>query len=170
MKGLLCALALLFVPVAYATPPSQAQIDRLLQVMEMQNTMDGIFVQMESATRDMGTSMLGPEASAEDRARLDRILAEQNRFMREALAWDQLAPIYHRIYTELFSAEEVQAMIDFYTSQHGHSIMQKMPQVMGLAIREMQPIMQALLQETRQTMEQELQRPPAADPGADAAD
>lgn len=157
MKRLALAAALLLsAPFAHAAPPSQAQIDRLLEVMDTQKMMDGMLAQMEQATQQMGRSMLGPDATAEQRAKFDKVMAEQQAFLRRMLAADRLQPIYRTVYADVFSAEEVQAMTDFYSSPTGRSILQKMPQVMGRTMQEMQPLMREAMQEVQQSLQREL--------------
>lgn len=155
-----CALTTLS---AHAAPPTGAQVDALMDTMDMRRTLDEMFVQMDSMSESMGLQMLGEDATPEQRASLKRITAQQQDAMRKAMSWDTLAPIYRRIYTRLFSAEEVEAMTAFYGSENGRSIMRKMPQAMQLSMEEMQPMMQTMIADMQKTLETELK---SADEGA----
>lgn len=167
MKRLVLAAALLLsAPFAHAAPPSEAQVDRLLEVMDLQKMLDGMLAQMEQATQQMGQSMLGENASAEERARFERTMADQQAFLQQMMTAEKLRPIYRSVYTDVFTAEEVQAMADFYGSEVGRSIMQKMPQVMGRSMQAMQPMMQEMMQQVQQSLERELKEAPAATPPA----
>ena len=150
-------------PFAHAAPPNDAQVDALMDTMDMRRTLDEMFVQMDAMSESMGLQMLGVDATPEQRASLKRITAQQQGAMRKALSWDTMAPIYRRIYTRLFSAEEVEAMTAFYGSEHGRSIMRKMPQAMQLSMQEMQPMMQTMIADMQKTLETELKN---VDPGA----
>ncbi len=141
---------------AHAAPPTDAQVDALMDTMDMRRTLDEMFVQMDSMSESMGLQMLGKDATQEQRASLKRITAQQQGAMRKAMSWDTLAPIYRRIYTRLFSAEEVEAMTAFYGSENGRSIMRKMPQAMQLSMEEMQPMMQTMIADMQKTLETEL--------------
>lgn len=143
---------------AQAAPPTDAQIDRLLDTMDMRRTMDEMFVQIESMGNTMGEQMLGEDATPEQRAALQKTMARQRDSMRKIMSWDTLAPIYRKVYARLFTSEELEAMIAFYGSDTGRSIMRKMPQAMQLSMEEMQPIMQTMIAEMRQNIEAEVER------------
>jgi uncharacterized protein len=147
----LCLLVCAIAP-AHAAPPTDAQIDRLLDTMDMRRTLDEIFVQIET----MGLQMLGEDATPEQRASLEKTMARQHDSMRKILSWDTMSPIYRKVYARLFTAEEVEAMTAFYGSDTGRSIMRKMPQAMQLSMEEMQPIMQTLIAEMQKSIETEL--------------
>jgi uncharacterized protein len=142
---------------AQSAPPTEAQVDRLMDTMDMRRTLDEMFVQMDAMGESMGMQMLGEDATPEQRASLKRITEQQQVAMRKAMSWDTMAPIYRRIYTRLFSAEEVEAMTMFYGSEHGRSIMRKMPQAMQLSMEEMQPMIQTMIADMQKNMEAELQ-------------
>jgi uncharacterized protein len=165
MKRLLLAVAFAcsamtfgYVPSAYAAPPTDAQIDRLMDTMDMRRTVDEMMAQMEGMSETMGLQILGENASAEERESLKRISAQQQQAMRKSMTWETLAPIYRRIYAKLFTAEEVDAMIGFYGSDTGKGIMRKMPQAMQLSMEEMQPIMIQMIGEMQKTLETELKK------------
>lgn len=163
MKRLVLAAALalaLAAPLAQAAPPTVAQVDAMLQAMDAPKAMDGILAQMGASSRQMGQSMLGADVTAEQRATFDRVMQEQDRVMREALRWENLAPIYRTVYTETFTAGEVEAMTRFYASPEGRSIMAKLPQAMGRTMQEMQPLMQTLMQQVQTSLQKELAAPP----------
>lgn len=158
----LAAALLLSAPFAHAAPPTEAQVDRLLEVMDTQKMMDGMLAQMEQATQQMGRSMLGPDATAEQRAKFEKVMAGQQAVLREMLAADRLQPIYRSVYADVFTAEEVQAMTEFYSSPTGRSILDKMPQVMGRTMQAMQPLMREVMQQVQQSLQRELGAAPQA--------
>jgi uncharacterized protein len=169
MKRLLLAAGLLLCSAidgaALAAPPTDAQIDKLLTTMDMQRTLDEMFVQMEGMSESMGLQMLGEDATAEQRESLQRISKQQQAVMRKTMSWDTMAPIYRRIYAKLFSAEEVEAMTAFYGSETGRGIMRKTPQAMQLSMEEMQPMMQSMIADMQKALQTELK---PANTGEDA--
>jgi uncharacterized protein len=169
MKRLLLATGLLLCSaihgVALAAPPTDAQIDKLLDTMDMQRTLDEVFVQIENMGESMGLQMLGEDATAEQRESLQRITKQQQAVMRKTMSWDTMAPIYRRIYAKLFSAEEVEAMTAFYGSETGRGIMRKTPQAMQLSMEEMQPMMQSMIADMQKALQTELK---PANTGEDA--
>lgn len=150
---------------AQAAPPTDAQIDRLMDTMEMRRTLDEMFGQIDAMSESMGMQMLGEDASPQQRESLKRIVSQQQQAMRKAMDWDAMAPIYRRIYARLFTAEEVDAMIAFYGSDTGRGIMRKMPQAMQLSMEEMQPIMMRMMGEMKQSMETEIEHSRKQDGG-----
>lgn len=153
----LCLFACALAP-AHAAPPTDAQIDRMLETMDMRRTMDEMFVQIESMGDSMGQQMLGEDATPEQRASLEKTMTRQRASMRKIMSWDTLGPIYRKIYARLFTGEEVEAMIAFYGSENGRSIMRKMPQAMQLSMQEMQPIMETMIAEMKQNIEAEIEQ------------
>jgi uncharacterized protein len=151
----------------HAAQPTDAQIDALMETMDMRRTLDEMFAQIETASESMGLQMLGENATPEQRDSLRRITASQQTSMREALSWDRMGPIYRRIYARLFTAEEIDAMIAFYGSDTGRAIMRKMPQAMQMSMEEMGPVLQGMLGKMQKTLETELQN---ADEGAHKGD
>jgi uncharacterized protein len=151
----LFAVALLFSVSANAgaAPPTDAQVDKLMNTMDLRRTMDDMLVAMEQMSRNMGQQMLGDDATPEQREKLRALLDKQQASTRRILSWDSLAPIYRRVYSQLFSAEEVEAMIAFYGSEHGRSIMGKMPKAMELSMQEMQPLMQTMIADMQRELE-----------------
>jgi uncharacterized protein len=142
---------------AQSAPPTEAQVDRLMDTMDMRRTMDDMFTQLNAMSDSMGQQMLGEDATPEQRESVHDIITRQQASTRKMLSWDTLGPIYRRIYTKLFTAEEVEAMTAFYGSDAGRSIMRKMPQAMQLSMEEMQPLMQTMIADMRKNMETELQ-------------
>jgi uncharacterized protein len=140
-----------------STAPTEAQIDELLDTMDLRRTLDEMFVQLESVTDTMGARMLGDDATPEQRESLRRISEKQHSAMRKTMSWETMAPIYRRVYARLFTADEVEAMIGFYGSGTGRGIMRKIPQAMQLSMEEMQPMIETMVADMQKTMQTELQ-------------
>lgn len=157
MKRLILASVLaLAAPFAHAAPPSAQQVDALMRAMDMKTMLEGAYAQLGQAMEQMSGSILPKDASEADRARLKAALQREQVLMREEMNWERLAPIYRKVYADVFSAEEVDAMTRFYTSPEGHSILAKMPQAMGRTMQEMQPIMQSMMERTMQDLRRDL--------------
>ena len=144
-------------PPAQAAQATEAQVDKLMDTMDMRRTLDDMFVQLDAMSESMGQQFLGEDATPEQRKMLRDTIAKQQVSMRKVMSWDTLGPIYRSVYTKLFTAEEVEAMTVFYGSDAGRSIMRKMPQAMQLSMEEMQPMMQTMIADMQKTLESELQ-------------
>ncbi len=99
MTRLLFSLCLFVCAIApaHAAPPTDAQIDRLLETMDMRRTLDEMFVQIEGMGDSMGRQMLGEDATAEQRASFEKTMTRQRASMRRIMSWDTMGPIYRRI-------------------------------------------------------------------------
>ncbi|MFD0725053.1 DUF2059 domain-containing protein [Lysobacter brunescens] len=152
--ALLLAVAGAFAaPSAFATEPSDAQVDRLIEVMDMRRVLDEMFVQVDTMATQMGERMLGEDATPAQRTVMGDAMKQQNASLRRLMSWENMGPIYRRIYRRLFTADEVDAMIAFYGSETGRGIMRKMPQAMELGMQEMQPLLQAHLAQMQKELE-----------------
>lgn len=140
------AACLLACAPAFAAPPSQAQVDELMEAMDARKMIDQMLPALMQQSQQMALQAMPAEGSAEDRAKLERMMEGQHRAMAQAMNWDRLQPMFSRVYAQVFTTAEVQAMIDFYRSPEGSSAMAKMPQAMQLSMVEMQPIMMELMQ------------------------
>lgn len=137
------------------TQASSADIDRLLQVMDMQAMMTGMMRQMSDAQRTMVVDAFGKEATDDQRARMQAVLDKTNAIVQKELSWTALEPIMRKVYAQVFSKAEVTAMIAFYSSPEGASILKKSPQAMGMAMQEMQPLIEATMQKVRSAISEE---------------
>jgi len=149
------AIALLLISgLVHAAPPSQAQIDQLLDVTRARETIDNMLPQIQASQQQMIQQMLaGKELSAEEQRKLDAVVGASMKTITEILSWDELQPLYRDLYAQTFDAEEVQAMIDFYTSPVGQSMVRKMPQLMQNAMQAVQARLLPFLQELQRNLE-----------------
>ena len=151
------ALLLAAAPLAAAQPPSQAQVDRLLEVMRARQTLDAVLPQVQASQQQMVAQMTAQqELGEEDVARINRAMERTNARLAETLAWERMEPVYRDIYAQTFSAEDVEAMIGFYSSPAGQRTLDKMPQLMQNTMNAVQQMVVPLLQELEQDIEAEL--------------
>lgn len=162
MKRLiLIALLLLASPLALAAPASDAQVDRLLQVMRARQTLEAVVPQVETTQQQMVDQMLaGQPVTPDQRQRMDELLRKSRGRIKEVLAWDRMQPLYRDIYRQTFSAEDMDAMIAFYSSPAGQSLLDKMPALMQNTMTAMQQIIAPVLQ----GMQQDIAEAAAASP------
>lgn len=152
--ALLLAVACAFAaPATLAAEPSDAQVDRLIETMDMRRMIDDMFTQIDAMSLQMGEQFLDENATAEQREEMRQVIAKQQAATRKAMSWDALGPIYRKVYRKLFTAEEVDAMIAFYGSEAGRGILRKMPQAMELTMQEMQPMLHALVEDMKREIE-----------------
>lgn len=164
----LLSLALCALP-AVAKPPSDAQIDRLMRSMNYERMKSEIVSQMRGSSQAMAESMTGGRPTAAQRADLQRTIDTAMTRVDENLAWERVAPIYRKVYREVFDASEVQTMIDFYESPGGRAVLDKMPRAISMTMQEVQPLMKTMMAQVRQDLEREAALSLEADPPAPPA-
>lgn len=156
--GLSLALLLAFAPAIAAEPAPQqatsaaasaADVDRLLQAMDMKTMMAGILQQMSAAQEKMLADAFGSDLTEDKRKQMQETMAATNTIIQKHLGWDALEPIVRKVYTQIFTQAEVRAMTAFYTSPEGASILKKSPQAMALTMQEIQPVMMAAMQDVK---------------------
>jgi len=151
---LFAAVLLLACGLVHAAPPSQAQIDQLLEVTRARESIVGMLPQIQASQQQMIQQMLaGRELSAQQQRELDTMVSASMKAVAALLSWDELQPLYRDLYAQSFDAEEVQAMIDFYASPAGQSMVQKMPQLMHNAMQAVQTRLLPLLKELQDNLE-----------------
>ena len=127
----LLSLTLLGAAPAQAAPPSDAQIDQLMQAMDYDRMKSEIVQQMSESTQGMAEAMGGGKLSPAQRQSLQRSMDKMMARTDQMLSWQNVAPIYRKVYRETFEAGEVQALTDFYATAEGRSILQKMPKALA---------------------------------------
>ena len=164
--GLALALSLstAFASPAFAAEPapapqqqaSAADIDRLLEVMDMETMMAGMMAQMSTLQEQMVDEAFGKDLSDADRKRMQSVTARTQALVDKSMSWTAIEPIIRKVYLQLFSKAEVDAMIAFYGSAEGASILRKSPQAMTLTMQEMQPLMMRLMEDIKVDIDSEL--------------
>lgn len=155
----IAALALLLAaaPLAVAQPPSQAQVDRLLEVMRARQTLDAVLPQVQASQEQMVAQMTaGQELDEAERARINRVMEITNTRLAEALTWGNLEPVYRDIYAQTFTSDDVDAMIGFYESPAGQKTLDKMPLLMQNTMNAVQQLVMPVLQQLEQDIAAEL--------------
>ncbi|UHQ20553.1 DUF2059 domain-containing protein [Lysobacter sp. KIS68-7] len=158
MRRLVLSIALaLAAPLAFAGTPTDAQVDRLFDVMHTRQTLETTLGQMETMQDQMIAKMTADKPmSAEEKARLDRVMAISRTRVRETLAWDKIAPLFRKIYAESFDSADVDALIAFYGSPAGQHFIERMPVAMQKTMTAMQDLVVPMLQQMQQDLQKEM--------------
>ena len=147
----LCAGALLALAAAaaWAEPPSDADVNRLLAASRAQTMLDSMLPQLEQMQREQFARIAAERPlTPAQQAQLEKVQARTRQTLTEALAWSQMRPMYVDLYKRTFSREDVLAMAEFYESPAGQSLLDKTPllmrNVMGAIQQKMTPLMAGL--------------------------
>lgn len=169
MKRFVCAtLLVLCAPFALAAPPSDAQVDQLLEVMRAKKTVEAMVPQVQAMQRQMVEQITaGQEITPEQKQKLDSIVYKSNAQMLSMVSWNNMQPLYREIYRQTFSGEDMDAMIGFYGSPAGQNLLDKMPQLMQNTMTAMQKVMVPMLQQMQKDIEAEAAKKEVAPAAAD---
>ena len=154
LKTLLLSSIYLMSPLSFAAPASDQQIQQLLNVMNlnqlMQSTIQQIRPQLDQQAYLSIQSIVGHEKlSPQEQIVANELSDKLYQQSMKTIAWENMQPIYQKIYKDVYSAEEVQAQITFYSSPVGQSILKKAP----LATQESMKIINSRLAENMQATE-----------------
>lgn len=151
------AVLLLAAPFAYAQQSSDAQVDRLLEVMRARETLEAILPQVQASQQQMVAQLTaGQQLDAQEQEQIQRIMATTNARVGEALSWEKMEPVYRDIYTATFDTDDIDAMIEFYASPAGQNLLDKMPQLMQNTMAAVQRLIMPMLQQLEQDIAAEL--------------
>lgn len=157
IAAVLFALLLCLAPAAMAAQPSDAQVDKLLEVMRARATVDAMLPQVAASQRQMVAQMTaGQPLTPEQQAKLDRLLEKSMASVGRAMSWDKLEPVYRDIYRQTFTGEDMDAMIGFYSSPAGQKLLDKMPQLMQNTMAGVQKLLVPMLEEMQREIEAEV--------------
>lgn len=154
VRGFLLSTAMLFAPMARATPATDAQVDTLFDAMRARETLDAVLPQIRGSQQQMVEQLIaGKTLSDEQRRQLGRYLDKSSARIAKALAWENMQPVYRDIYRQTFSAEDIDAMVAFYTSPAGRNLLDKMPQLMQNSMSAVQKVLVPVLQDLQKDIE-----------------
>jgi hypothetical protein len=138
------ALALLAAtPFAVAQESKDAKIERLLDAMNAQSTIDQMFEQIKAMT----ASQIPPGATPEQAAKAHELQSKIMDLIKARMGWERMRPQYAKMYGETFSDQEISGMLAFYQSPAGRAMLSKMPALMAKVMELTQAQMADLLPE-----------------------
>jgi hypothetical protein len=141
---------------ARAAEPAAADVDRLLEVMQVETLMNDTMQQMGEMHAEMVRNAFGKNVPEAQRASMQAFLARTQERTRQRMAWSNLGPLMRKVYVEVYTQQEVDAMIAFYGSPTGAAILRKTPQVSTMMMQAMQPLMQEMMVELKGELDAEL--------------
>lgn len=146
----------MFAMTTYAQQPTNQQVNQLMQVMNveqlLQETIKQLKPQFDQQANTVVKSIVKKEhLSTEEQQVANEFANQLYQYTLKAIAWNNIKPVYEKIYKNVYNADEVQAQIDFYSTPVGQSILKKTPQV----TEESMKLVNHQLMETLQNSEQD---------------
>ncbi|MEN7343829.1 MAG: DUF2059 domain-containing protein, partial [Pseudomonadota bacterium] len=127
LRVLLSLVVVSLFTTAFAADTKREKATELMDVMNMESTMDAMYSQMEAMLQGMAKEL---DIQPSEQEIFNRYNLQIVDLMREALSWEELKAATIDIYEVSFSEEEIDAMLVFYRTEAGQSILKKMPAVM----------------------------------------
>ena len=119
---------------SFAAQPTDKSVNQLIEVMQidslLQQTLKQIRPQLDQQAYIAVKSIVKHEQlNPQEQIAANELADKMYQQSEKMLSWQQMKPMYQQIYKTVYSAEEVQAQIDFYSSTMGQSILKKSPLV-----------------------------------------
>jgi len=119
----------LLLPAALVAQDHKAALaDELLTSMKVDKMIDQLLQQMPAMFQQQMQQL---NMSGADKDKADKLMQDLTMYVREQLDWTKMKPEYVLIYSETFSEQELQGLVDFYKSPVGQAFIEKMPVVMS---------------------------------------
>lgn len=107
-------------------PKKEALADQLIRIMKLEESMNGSLDRVKAMAENqtnalaerMGVDLSDPETAEVIRMRVLELVLSEYR-------WSALRPEFIKIYTDLFSVEELRGLIEFYRSPLGQTLLDK---------------------------------------------
>ncbi len=146
--------------VALADQASEKQaVLKMLEITNARNMADQVMKSME-AMMDSQFQEAAVQLSPEGRKELDAVREDSVNWLRDNLSWDQMKDMYVDIYTQVFTEDEINQLVQFYQSPLGRTMLEKMPELLRLTLEKSQalvqkrmPVFQKKLQKTLSDLE-----------------
>jgi uncharacterized protein len=133
-----------------ATPATLADAESVLNKMHFEQMMERMMGQQKTMMARMFNQMAPKTLSPEDK---EEMIAFQKKMADElvsAMGLDQMKGDVARIYSEVFSKEELNALGSFYSTPTGEALVQKQPEVQQKMQEAMMPRMMAAMPKIQQ--------------------
>lgn len=173
MKRKICscvaALALLAAAPAWAEPASAESVQKMMRVMKMESEFDNSISSMLQMMRDQMVNSIPKHAniSTEQRVQIEAVMRNAWQKYQERLTSDpelraSVFARFQQLVQKHYTQQEVDALIGFYDSPLGQSILDKQGVMLGEFMQSVPAIvdvkLQSMARETAREMEAEIRR------------
>lgn len=173
MKRKICscvaALALLAAAPAWAEPASAESVQKMMRVMKMESEFDNSISSMLQMMRDQMVNSIPKHAniSTEQRVQIEAVMRNAWQKYQERLTSDpelraSVFARFQQLVQKHYTQQEVDALIGFYDSPLGQSILDKQGVMLGEFMQSVPAIvdvkLQSMARETAREMDAEIRR------------
>ena len=171
MKRKICscvaALALLAAAPAWAEPVSVESVQKMMRVMKVESQYDSALGSMLQMMRDQMVNSKHANISTEQRVQIEAVIRNAWQKYQERLTGDpelraSVFARFQQLAQKHYTQQEVDALIGFYDSPLGQSILDKQGVMLGEFMQSVPAIvdvkLQSMARETAREMEAEIRR------------
>ncbi|HEY2342135.1 MAG TPA: DUF2059 domain-containing protein [Chthoniobacteraceae bacterium] len=162
----LVACALFSAAPAFAqTKATTATIEELLKVAKFDQTMNAVTGQMDGImTQAMQQALAGRNLPPEAMEKAKEMSAKMTAAFKEDFSAAKMKEITVGIYSDVFTEDEVRAIIDFYKTPGGQALINKQPQVMQKLMTVMQQKMTEIMPKIKAVVDESVAETEGAKP------
>jgi uncharacterized protein len=136
--------------------PTDASVKQLLEVMQLHKSLNSISAQMDQIMEHAADQAAqGQPLTSNAKQSMERCRSDLHVLIRDDLSWEKMEPNYVEVYKKTFTQTEVNAMIAFYKTPIGQSVVTKLPMAMETSQKETMQTMRPMMERIRQ-MQQEV--------------
>jgi uncharacterized protein len=77
--------------------------------------------------------LMGLQLTPEEQKTMEGVQSKLQALLSEGLAWSTLEPLYVKLYSDMFSEDEIDGMLAFYRTPAGKAMLEKTPKLIAQA-------------------------------------
>jgi uncharacterized protein len=131
-KLLICSVFILPTVAAYAAPATSQQIAQLMKVSNVEQITQDTLKQLKPAFQQQAdisvkAYLQKDQLNEQEQQVANEFANKMYQYAIESADFKILQPRIEKVYAEVFTSQEIQAQINFYSSAEGQSILKKTP-------------------------------------------
>lgn len=130
---------------AAAAPASEESVLHLLDLMNAHAVVEQSYDRVEKMMRSVALQSVDHPLSAAETRALDTVVSKSMALMRQEMTWGKLLPLYVKLYQKTFDQDELDGLVQFYSSPAGQAFVRKMPLIIQGSLEISQTLMQGLM-------------------------
>lgn len=146
IRSMVLALALFAAPAAAQPEPSASEVAAVRELLEVSRTRENFIRAMELGMEQGGMGEMTPQIRA--------VLSE---FMDEHFRYDEMEPDFIRMYTDMYTEEEIRGLSAFYRTPLGQRMIETLPEISATSQRIVMERLQSAMPELIRRMTEAMQ-------------
>jgi uncharacterized protein len=148
----ICIIALTSTALSADEASRKEAVLKLLEVTNTRNMLDQVTKSVEGMMKQQ-VETVSADLSPEGREVLEGVRKESMKWWSENFSWDQMKDMYTNMYTQVFTEDEINELVQFYQSPLGQKILKKMPELTQAIMQTNQAVVQKKMPAFRDRIE-----------------